>query len=141
MNNLKEKIANLKNSMATAIDIEEPWDLFCDQLVDDPVFMSMGKRTKASKVAPIITTIGKQYFHQEGRTTNIMAFVIQNFGLTHGTLQLDGQLVGFFHADDLNIGLAATIRPDMTSKIIRFTVLKLEKPLRSKPMPNPGGIH
>ncbi len=141
MTNLKEKIASLKKIMVTANDIQEPWNIFFDQLANDPVFMSMGKKTKASKVAPIITTIGKKFFHQEGRTTNVMAFVIQSLGLTHGTCQLDGQLVCFFYADDLNVGLATVIRPDKTTKIIRFTVLKLKKPLQASPMPNPGGIH
>ncbi|CAK0780181.1 hypothetical protein CCP4SC76_7240003 [Gammaproteobacteria bacterium] len=142
MSSLEEMIIKLKDSMASARDIQEPSNIFFDQVIKDPAFMRIGKKTKATKIAPVIEMLGQKYFHQNGKITNVMAFAIQKFKLTHGTCFMDGNLVVFFYAEDLDIGLAATMNNKLKTDIFRFTLLELEKPVdESAFVSNPGSVH
>lgn len=124
MSTIEEKIATLKQSVATATDLEEPWKYFFDHLVDDPRFVSMGKPTKVSKVEEIIKAVGAQFFRQEGRFQHMMAFVLRRFGFTHGSCLLDGQMTAYFFFDELNMGVAGILHRERGSCIIRFTVFR-----------------
>lgn len=103
---MDERLTALRDSMVSARDLAEPWDLFFD-LTDDPAFMALGRPARHPPLEAAVEAVAERLFGREVLATGLLLIEIPERSFFHGRCFLEGRLASILFFEDVPVGLLA----------------------------------
>ena len=125
-----DAIETLRQSVKSASDLEEPWNLFHDELAMSAEFMTMGAPKASGVLLDVIAKAASNVLGEPGTAVRVASIHLKKQRMWHGCCSLAGRPIVWFYFEDLEIGLAGILSSLTGGKVdlIRFTCVKLRGP-------------
>ncbi len=122
----EQELETLKRILVTNKNFKEIYEYFLDHLGENPDFQRHGKKTKHPFLKKILTTVGRQIFHDETQVTKLVLIKIPQYPFYHGVCLLGGTMCSLMFFQDIEVGLLSLLMPMFETRFVRFSATRIE---------------
>ena len=122
------KLDTLREKVASARNLNDPWEFFFNHFGDDPSFLDFGSPTKNFVLETVIEKIGEKVLRHDVHISNLLLTEISEYNFIHGACFIEDKLTSIIFFEDIDTGLLSIVKSldSFEISIVRFSSIKME---------------